>query len=436
VTGASNTDGEGEASPDETHRAGASTRHSTIVEPEPMTENNRMNAKPPHLLLAGGGLANTLIALRLRERQPEARVTIFEAGPELGGNHTWSFHNGDLTGEQHRFLEPMVRHRWNAQEVRFPGHARTIEAGYASITSDALREEARAAGLDVRTGTRLTAVGPRWIETDAGERIEGTAVIDGRGQAGAEGLALGFQKFLGREVETEQPHGVKVPVIMDATVSQADGYRFLYLLPFSETTLLIEDTRYSDGADLDDDQLSEEIDRYAEARGWTLVRTIREERGILPILLAADFDRFWPRSDAVARAGLGAALFHPTTGYSLPQAMTLADLVSRRWPIDSLSLARLTRTHARKLWSQTSFFRMLNRFLFLAGEPQLRYKVMERFYTLSSPLIRNFYAARLPIHHKARLVIGKPPVPFFSALSVIPESRTLRKEAFRRSMNR
>ncbi|NKI34851.1 lycopene beta-cyclase CrtY [Wenzhouxiangella sp. XN79A] len=382
-----------------------------------------MNPRTPHLLLAGGGLANALLALRMKRTHPDTRITILEAGPEPGGNHTWSFHAGDLSAEQHAFVAPMVRHRWPTQEVRFPGYTRRLDNGYASITSESLRAVIDDAGIELRTDTRVVALEPRALVIDSGERLEGSAVIDGRGQARAGGLVLGFQKFFGREVETATPHGIDVPVIMDATVSQADGYRFVYLLPFSASRLLIEDTRYSDGAALDDVDLSAAIDDYAAAQGWTLTRTIREERGILPILIAADFDRFWPADAPVARAGLRAALFHPTTGYSLPQALALADAICDRWPMDGPALARFTRDHARRLWTTTAFFRVLNRFLFRAGEPDERYKVMERFYTLSEALVENFYAARLPWYHKARLVVGKPPVPFFKALSVIPERR-------------
>jgi lycopene beta-cyclase len=43
-----------------------------------------------------------------------------------------------------------------------------------------------------------------------------------------------------------QPHGLIRPTIMDATVGQGDAYRFVYLLPFDETTVLVEDTYYAD----------------------------------------------------------------------------------------------------------------------------------------------------------------------------------------------
>ncbi|MBY6204848.1 lycopene beta-cyclase CrtY [Halomonas denitrificans] len=386
-----------------------------------------MASSPNHLLLAGGGLANCLIALRVRAAHPDARITIVEAGPALCGNHTWSFHAGDLSPDQHEVLAPVVQHRWPAQEVRFPKYRRRLDAAYLSITSDALRDHMHEASVEIHTDTRAMLIGPDFIDTDRG-RIEGSAVIDGRGPSSSEGLVLGFQKFFGREVRTAAPHGVDVPVIMDAEVSQADGYRFIYLLPFDETTLLIEDTRYSDGAELDDSQLSAAIDDYAAANGWDIAQTLREERGVLPILLAGDFDAFWPVDDPVARSGLRAALFHPTTGYSLPQALTLADAISSRWPMNGAELAALTRDHARRFFESTGFFRMLNRLLFRAGESEKRYIVMQRFYGLSGSLIEHFYAADLRWRDKARLVVGKPPVPFFRSFTFIDEEAFLEKE--------
>ena len=53
------------------------------------------------LILAGGGLANGLIAWRLHTLRPGLRILLLEASERIGGNHTWSFHDGDLTPEQH-----------------------------------------------------------------------------------------------------------------------------------------------------------------------------------------------------------------------------------------------------------------------------------------------------------------------------------------------
>lgn len=388
-----------------------------------------MNENKRHLVLAGGGLAACLIALRVAARDPDTLISLIEAGPTLGGNHTWSFHAGDLTGPQHEFLAPLVVHRWARQEVRFPRYARRMGSGYFSITSDSLRRHmANCTGLDIRTRSTVTDLGPEFVATEDGKRLDADAVIDARGGREAPGMILGFQKFFGREVKTAAPHGVEFPVIMDATVSQSDGYRFIYLLPFDETTLLIEDTRYSDGAALADEELAAAINSYAVEQGWQVTETLRTERGVLPILLAGDFNRFWPGDDPVARAGLRAGLFHPTTGYSLPQALTLADTIADRWPLDGKALAMLTRSHARRFFDETALFRLLNRMLFRAGHPEERYRVLERFYTLSDPLITNFYAAQLKLHNKARLLVGNPPVPFFKALWLVREDRFIRKE--------
>lgn len=388
-----------------------------------------MNGQHRHLVLAGGGLAACLIALRVAARHPETRVSLVEAGPALGGNHTWSFHAGDLNASQHAFLDPLVVHRWPQQEVRFPRYQRRMDSGYSSITSESLRSHmARQTGLTIRTNAAVTATGPDFVEIDGGERLTGDAVVDARGAGKSPGMILGFQKFFGREVRTAEPHGVDCPVIMDATVSQADGYRFIYLLPFDDTTLLIEDTRYSDGAALADEELADAIDDYAIEQGWRIVETLRDERGVLPILLAGEFERFWPTTDPVARAGLRAGLFHPTTGYSLPQALTLADAIADRWPMDGRSLAALTRDHARQFFDETGLFRLLNRMLFRAGRPEQRFRVLERFYTLSDPLITNFYAAKLKLHDKARLLVGNPPVPFFRALALVREDPFIRRE--------
>lgn len=75
------------------------------------------------LILAGGGLANGLIAFRLAERRPDLRLLVIEGGETLGGNHTWSFHDGDLSLAEHAWLEPFVAHRWPGYGCAFPVEA-------------------------------------------------------------------------------------------------------------------------------------------------------------------------------------------------------------------------------------------------------------------------------------------------------------------------
>ena len=86
-------------------------------------------------IIVGGGLAGGLAAYRLATLRPEIEIMLIESAATAGGNHTWSFHAGDLSAAQHRWLDPFVDHRWPRYAVAFPRRSRVIETGYASISS-------------------------------------------------------------------------------------------------------------------------------------------------------------------------------------------------------------------------------------------------------------------------------------------------------------
>ncbi|MEP9369689.1 lycopene beta-cyclase CrtY [Xanthobacter sp. VNH20] len=375
------------------------------------------------MVLVGGGLANVLLALRLKQARPELKLALLEAGAQIGGNHTWSFHQTDVTPTQLDFLKPLITSRWQGHSVRFPSRRRALAGGYASIASHRLAQVAQdSLGAAIRTHAPVAELHADRVVLEGGETISARAVVDGRGPGESPHLVLGYQKFLGLEVRLAAPHGLAGPVIMDATVSQLDGYRFVYLLPFTADTVLIEDTYYADGPGLDPGALRARILAYAAAQGWQVAEILREEEGILPIALGGDLEAFWRAGPpGVVRSGLRAALFHPTTGYSLPDAMGLADLVATRADLSGPALADLVKHHAFATWERRSFFRLLNRMLFRAAAPAQRYTVLQRFYGLPEPLIARFYAARLTLADKARILTGRPPVPLRAALRCLPE---------------
>jgi len=378
------------------------------------------------LVLVGGGLANSLIALRLRTLRPEANVLVLERGPQLGGRHTWSFHEGDVTPRQQEWLTPLVSHSWPRQEVRFPQRERALRQAYFSLTSERLRQVVgEALQGRVRLETEVEDVTPREVRLRDGSRITAGAVIDGRGDTGGGHLELGFQKFLGQTVTLEDPHGLGGPILMDATVPQKDGFRFLYTLPFGTRRLLIEDTRYSDTPELEREALRAEIQGYARSRGWRVREVEEEEEGSLPIVLSGDIEAFWDAAGpGVPRSGMRAALFHPTTGYSLPEAVRLADAIAGCGELTSPALYALTRGRSLAVWRRGRFFRVLNRMLYRAAEPGERYRVLEHFYRLPEGLISRFYAGRLTWTDKMRILSGRPPVRVGRALRAILGGRT------------
>lgn len=385
------------------------------------------------LILAGGGLSATLLALRLKRDRPGLRVLMLERGATVGAGHTWSAFESDLAAESLPWVAPLATHRWPGYAVRFPEHARRLDTPYLSITDDTLHAAAVAAlGEDVVTGAEVVELVPEAVRLGDGRRFTAPAVVDARGPAGAGGLILGYQKFVGLEVETAAPHGLTEPVIMDATVPQRDGYRFVYLLPFSATRVLVEDTRYADGPALDRDDLLAEARAYAAAQGWTVAREVRVEHGVLPVALAGDIVDFWHRAgreSPVPRIGLRAALFHPTTGYSLPDAVRLAERVAALPELTSSSISVAAVALSVELWEARGFYRLLDRMLFRAAEGPERYRVLQRFYRLPTPLIRRFYAARCTAADKLRILSGRPPVPVARALRCLSETRMIAEAA-------
>jgi len=369
------------------------------------------------LILVGAGLANGLTAWRLKTGRPALRLLVLEQAADMGGNHTWSFHDSDLTAAQRAWIAPLVRRRWPRYEVAFPDLARTLEGGYNSIAStDFARVIGAALGPALRLNTPVKAVTPTTVTLADGQVLRAGAVIDGRGVTGSASVALGYQTFLGQEVRLTAPHGLQAPIIMDATVPQAGGYRFVYVLPFTSDTLLIEDTHYVDTGYIAPEALRANIAAYARAHGWQIAELLREERGSLPITLAGDFDAFWMERAGQPCSGLRAGLFHPTTGYSLPHAVRLAQRIATLDDLAAPALFAAIRAEAAQAWRSQGFFRLLNRMLFLAGRPDQRWRVMQRFYHLRAPLIARFYAGSPTLLDKLRLVSGKPPVPVGEAI--------------------
>ena len=195
-----------------------------------------------------------------------------------------------------------------------------------------------------------------------------------------------------------------LPILMDATVDQTDGFRFMYVLPFDERTVLVEDTCFSDSPELAIEALRDQIDAYAEGRGWHVAEIEREETGVLPMPWAAKIES--PRSGPLV-AGYRGGWFHPGTGYSFPVATRLAAFVATRPPSELFGrdLLRFAERHR----SQAAFAHLLNRLLFRWYPPHARRSIFKRFYHLPRETIGRFFALRLRWRDRLRLLGGRPP---------------------------
>jgi lycopene beta-cyclase len=361
-------------------------------------------------VLVGGGLQNTLVALALRAYRPAATIAVVEKAATLGGNHTWSFHHSDVSAEALRWLEPLAAHRWPAHDVCFPSLRRTLAGAYASIPSARVDSVVRAAlaasaGSAIFAATAVASVAARSVTLADGQVLEARLVVDARGpRAPRDPGGAGYQKFLGLELALGAPLALDRPCLMDATVPQVDGFRFVYTLPLAADRVLVEDTYFSNDPHLDEDTLRARVMDYAQARGFRDLRVLREERGVLPLPWRGPLPR--PQEPPLL-AGYGGGWFHPVTGYSLPVAVRLAEHVAEHEPeaVFGRDLDRLASAHRR----QARFAHLLNRLMFGAYPPQERWHVLERFYRLPEATIARFYALRLRTSDLGRILGGRPP---------------------------
>ena len=355
-------------------------------------------------VLVGGGLQAGLIVLAVRAAQPQARIAVVERGATLGGNHTWCFHADDLrgagalpaTGAPGAWIEPLIEARWPGYDVAFPGLRRGLDSAYACVTSERLDRVVRPRVDELALDTTALAIHGDRVETTRGE-LRGRVVTDARGPAQLATSKTGWQTFVGQEVRAPG-HGLERPILMDATVEQAGGFRFFYVLPLAPDRLLIEDTCFTSTPYLDVPACRVAIQQYAEAHGWAIDAVIREETGVIALPLALEV----PAPGAPFVAGYGGGYFHPVTGYSFPIAARVAAAIATGEPE---ALRALHRAHL----AQLPFALRLNRMLFQWFAPAQRYHVLERFYRMPEPVIRRFYALELTALDRARFFVGRPP---------------------------
>lgn len=381
------------------------------------------------LIIIGGGLAGSLLFASVRQKHPQLRCLLVERGERLCGNHTWCLHETDIPETSAAWLKPLLSKSWSAHEVIFPEYQRKIQSAYHSIKSEELSEKILKANRNsVLLNSEVVEVrqnehsGMWVVRMSDGRNLEAGAIIEARGWPRRdEQRPLGWQKFVGLDLELEEPHGLEHVILKDATVQQIDGYRFFYLLPWSPTSLLIEDTYYSNHDGLKAERIRKEIENYCAQKGWKIKSILREEQGALPLFLSAP--PISPAAATIPNLGAQSSYFNPVTGYTLPYTLRAIDELLKLNTLTCEAMSRKLYELQRAEKYQAKYLTLLNRMMFLAARNEVRYKVLQRFYRLPEPLIQRFYGGRLTLWDKVRILVGRPPVPVVEAMKVLRPSQ-------------
>lgn len=346
-----------------------------------------MDEKP--VIIIGGGLWGTLLALRIREILPEIPLKLYAEGGHLGEKLAVSFHESDVEASAMKWLLPLVSRHWKAFDVSFPKYSRRNED--AVFTMEPLHFHAVAS-------RELEGIVHYHRSPSPEEALrEGAFVIDtlSRGYF----RALGYQKSTGLVVKLLHPHRQSVPVTMDTTVGQNLGFRYLQTLPLSEDTLLVKDVRFSTDPQLYFEDLEPDLLRELHTRRL-LVGDILERESEFRKIPCTPGDNF--TEGRVIRLD---GLVHDVTGDALPDAVRLIDrMVKTSFRLGELQ--EVMRAYGRERNSYRRVLRLMNRVLYRSESPcHERYQFFQSLHAMPPAVRRKFYKGELEALDVARTLI-------------------------------
>jgi len=304
-------------------------------------------------IIAGAGCAGLSLAMRLVQDPVlnKASILLIDHSFQRGNDRTWCFWEAGQG-----FFESIVHHQWSTLRVA----SKTIDLS-ASIAPYAykmirgedyyaycLNELRSKSNIELRTG-KITDVGDTvtgaFVIVD-GERIEAKYVFNSVLRSSSAQLATAqkkhhlLQHFKGWVIHTAEPvFDPTRATFMDFTVSQGHGTTFMYVLPTSTTTALVEYTLFTEQL-LDDAAYDTALKNYISDQLGIHLYTIEHiEFGIIP-MTNADFSSGLQR---VINLGVAGGQAKPSSGFAFQfiqrrTAAITAQLVKGKAPDQRLSL--------------------------------------------------------------------------------------------------
>jgi lycopene beta-cyclase len=317
----------------------------------PVQEQHRVPASSrsgPSYLILGAGLAGLSLADALVRRGVRAPIVIADAREEFGNDRTWCF--WDVWPHPYRRL---VRQRWTQWSFRAGDmvyRQSSVARPYCHLPADRFYEDVLARVRSAPNCTLMlgTTIGPVVehagqvvVTTSAGD-LAATHVFDAlathgptwAGSAPPPGPGVLCQRFLGWFIHAAEPvFDPSCVTLMDFDVTANGEMHFMYVLPFSTTSALVEDTTIglhgTSAADRGD-----ELRRYLAHRyGLSEWHVEHVEESAIPMRGIARPRGASPRLIPV---GTAAGAVRPSSGYAFVrtqrQVGVLADRVAQGRP--------------------------------------------------------------------------------------------------------
>lgn len=312
-------------------------------------------------LVLGAGCAGLSLACALLDAGVDEQLVLVDRRTSFEHDRTWCFwqtHAGLPFAELATSSWPTWR--LVGRDGRAAQHTSAAHP-YLHLPADrfyaaALERLEAAPNVTLRLGERVldvTADAAGVQVRTAGGVLEGDVAYDAMGGAGPlsrgrpDGSIELRQRFVGLEVETERAvFDPGVATLMDFRGTGSPEPRFMYVLPFSQTRALVEDTSLG-GRAVPAAERREAIAAYLEdtwAAGAFTV--LREERGTLPMTTHAFPATRGPRLVAV---GAAAGALRPSSGYAFVRTQLHVRAVAHAAATGAPAPATLGRARHRSL---------------------------------------------------------------------------------------
>ncbi|KZX58345.1 hypothetical protein A3709_02470 [Halioglobus sp. HI00S01] len=296
-----------------------------------------MNHRSYDLVIVGGGCAGLSLARNLAVADLDQRVLILEPRSHYRNDRTWCFWESKSHALQH-----LVSNHWNewlmdTADGEGVSH-RSYAYSYQAIRSSDFYRDAQLAinnsgRCELRLDTSVTHFerGERDIFVHTNDSVIRTrAIVDTRNDP-----AIPLQKphlyqcFSGVEIETDRAIFKSASAgLMTDMSTDADGFRFRYILPFSGSRALVETTRFSPSprtVSSLDSELEQDLNAVC---GHTQFQIKYREGAILPM--------GWPQpkkvpdqTGRIVQAGIAGGALRPSSGYGFARIQTWAELCTR-----------------------------------------------------------------------------------------------------------
>lgn len=338
------------------------------------------------VIILGGGIWGSLLAMRLKEVLPHIPFRLYEEHSTLGNHESISFRESDCP-EAMPWLRPLISHSWKQHHLKCEKSERWVTDPYHYIDSKKFHEEVLAKlGPDNLRLSNLMS--PEFAIQEA------SFVIDARNECYF--AKTGFKKSLILEVELQDEHHLIAPVLFDNHVEKKEFSRHLSYYPLSSNTLLIKDFWYSDNRLLNLNEMRNSLVDTLAMKGWKISRVIKEITNVTHVPMSPPVIREEGR--VISLNGI----FHDTTGPSIAMATSLIEqMVKTSFRYGELK--EVVKKFRNKMEIDRQFLRFMNRLLI----EQKQQQVFEVIYKQPSPLIERFSRGNLKVIDRYKILAGK-----------------------------